>query len=160
MKSAKLLILPFLYHIKRNFAFIVNQVNKNKVYRKQFTKTYARHFKCIKNNHKCSGRSIPTLASVYQRFRSQIQKSYLKYKFLHKYFSRILLVDSELTALKIDFFKGISNNFVGGFQNSNLSKNWMILIIDLNTSSTKTNNFKSSLTKILKCFSSNIFCFL
>ena len=27
----KLLVLPFLYHIERNFAFIINQVNKHGV---------------------------------------------------------------------------------------------------------------------------------
>ena len=42
-----------------------------------------------------------------QKFCSQIQSSVLKSEFLHRYFSRILLIDSELPSLKIDFFEGI-----------------------------------------------------
>ena len=42
-------------------------------------------------------------ACVFQRFCSYIQNSFLKCKFPHRYFPRILLIDSELPTLKNKF---------------------------------------------------------
>ena len=40
-----------------------------------------------------------------------IYNSFLKYEFLRRYFSRILLIDSELLTLKMDFFEGMFQEF-------------------------------------------------
>ena len=52
-----------------------------------------------------------SFASVLQRFCSQMQNSFLKCESLHKYFSRILLIDSKVPTLKTDFFEGIFKEF-------------------------------------------------
>ena len=57
-----------------------------------------------------------SFANVNKRFCSLLHKSFLKCKSLHSYFSRILLIDLELPALKMDFLKDFFNNFVGRFQ--------------------------------------------
>ena len=49
-----------------------------------------------------------------------------KCKVLHRYFLRILLIDSELPAIKMDFFEVAFENFVQKLQNSYQPKNWTI----------------------------------
>ena len=71
--------------------------------------------------HKYGGEEVYTLygklrkkesfASVYQRFCSQIQSNSVKCEFFHWYLSRILLIDSGLPNLNMDFFPGIFQEF-------------------------------------------------
>ena len=46
-----------------------------------------------------------------QIFCSNIENSFLTCGFLHKHFSKILLIALELPALKMDFFEGIFQKF-------------------------------------------------
>ena len=52
-----------------------------------------------------------SFAIVLQRFCSHIQNRFLKCEFLHRCFSRILLIDLEVPTLKTDFFEGIFKEF-------------------------------------------------
>ena len=77
---------------------------------------------------------------------SVIQKSILKWEFLHRYFSRILLIDSELPTIKIEFFEGtlLIDFRIVTYLNIGLSQkySWSNLFIDFKTSATKISHLK------------------
>ena len=81
-----------------------------------------------------------------------IDKGFLKCKFLCMYFSWILLIDSELPTLKMDFFKVLLINFriaTSLITQSSKRYSWKIFFIDFKTD-TKKIHFK------LHCYKSHM----
>ena len=116
-----LYIYIYLYILKiyvkkiNYFVFIIHQVNNHGVSRRGLTETDVKHFKSGALRTIIITRSIVNCTGVFQNFP--------KCKFLCRYFSRILLIDSESPTLKMDFLKLFFENFADRFQNSYQSKN-------------------------------------
>ena len=125
------------------FVFIIHQVNKNGVSGRWFTETDVKHFnsgaqRTITN----IARGIPSMGNEKKWIPSQgyfkgfvytLQNSFLKCEIFHRYFSRVLLIDSELPTLKMDFFEGTFQKFcwrcyVRYWMTSNLVKSLKVIL--------------------------------
>ena len=100
------------YVNKRNcFVFIIHRLNKHGVSRRWLTIIYFKHFQNV---------SLKTITNI-------TRNNFLSSEFLQRYFSRTLLIDLQLSTLKMDFFEGIFfRSIVDIFQNSYLSKKWKL----------------------------------